>query len=183
MLLAWLLLLVGTGIGKMADLSEKYVKENFRYENGRLIRLNWKGFGYEKEVGTDTKSGYQTFGVDYRVYKVHRTVWILFNGKIPRGLFIDHINGMPSDNRIENLRLADSNQNQHNKKKAKNKSSKYKGVSYKKKDNVFQSCIMFERKYVHIGSFKDENSAAIAYNKKAKELFGDRARLNEVVDA
>lgn len=36
----------------------------------------------------------------------HRLVWMHFNGKIPEGLTINHINGVKTDNRPENLELA-----------------------------------------------------------------------------
>ena len=46
--------------------------------------------------------------------KLHRVVWLACNGKIPIGFVIDHINGIKSDNRIENLRLADPKLNSSN---------------------------------------------------------------------
>lgn len=36
-------------------------------------------------------------------YKAHRVAWLIFHGAWPEGE-IDHINGDPSDNRLENLR-------------------------------------------------------------------------------
>ena len=36
---------------------------------------------------------------------VHRLVWETFNGEIPKGYEIDHINAVRDDNRLENLQL------------------------------------------------------------------------------
>lgn len=44
----------------------------------------------------------------------HRIIWEAFNGKIPEGYMVDHINRDKRDNRIENLRLATRSQNAHN---------------------------------------------------------------------
>lgn len=41
----------------------------------------------------------------------HRAVWTFFNGHIPDGLEINHINGIKDDNRIENLELVTSSGN------------------------------------------------------------------------
>jgi len=60
-----------------------------------------------------------------------------------------------------------------------NTSSKYIGVSYiDNKDKLWRATVRFNRKSIIIGHFKEEIHAAIAYNKKALELYGNSAQLN-----
>jgi len=47
----------------------------------------------------------------------HRLVWMAFNGKIPNGLEIDHINRDKHDNSLSNLRLVTHSENCKNKNK------------------------------------------------------------------
>lgn len=61
-------------------------------------------------------------------------------------------------------------------KKTKNKSSKYVGVS--KDKNRWRAYINFKGCRMNLGSFRDDISAAEAYDKKAKELYGKDAKLN-----
>lgn len=44
-------------------------------------------------------------------YYVHRLVWIAFKGPIPENLQINHINEIPTDNRLENLNLMTNKEN------------------------------------------------------------------------
>lgn len=66
----------------------------------------------------------------------------------------------------------------------KNKTSKYRGVMWEEardrgfKRNKWRACIWHEGKTIHIGYFDGEEVAAQAYDKKAKELKGKKARLN-----
>ncbi len=91
----------------------------------------------------------------------------------------DHKNGNGLDNQRCNLRLAsDSQQGQNKRKKSGSSSSKYKGVSWIKEDNKWRARIKKNGKQIHLGVFKTEIGAAVAYNRAAKELFGDFARLN-----
>ena len=47
-------------------------------------------------------------------YLRHRVIWYYFNGEIPEGMQIDHINGNKTDNRLENLRAVNPYNNTHN---------------------------------------------------------------------
>lgn len=63
-------------------------------------------------------------------YKAHRLVWFLLNGSIPKGMSIDHINGVRSDNRIANLRVVTHHMNSMNRSKSKNNTTGVNGVCY-----------------------------------------------------
>jgi len=98
----------------------------------------------------------------------------------PKGIMVDHINGNMLDNRKINLRLCNSSENQANSCLRVDNKSGYKGVCYHKRINKWQSYINNKRKRIHIGYFETDREAGIAYNKKAKELFGDFALINNV---
>ena len=98
----------------------------------------------------------------------------------PAGFDIDHIDHNKLNNQKNNLRIVTRSQNMMNRLKGKNCSSIYKGVCWKGEINKWSVQIMIDNKYIHIGVFKIEEEAALAYNKKAKELFGEYAYLNEV---
>ncbi len=95
-----------------------------------------------------------------------------------KGVAYDHINGDGLDNRKSNLRIATTQQNNMNTIPRKGGSSKYKGVCWHKRKKKWMSRIGYNYNIVHIGYFDDEVEAALAYDKKAKELFGEFARLN-----
>jgi AP2 domain len=91
----------------------------------------------------------------------------------------DHINHNGLDNRFSNLRPATVSQNQGNKKKQKNNTSGYKGVSWDKRRNKWQVYIKINGKQKHLGYYDDIEDAKAAYDKSAKELFGEFAFTNE----
>jgi len=96
----------------------------------------------------------------------------------PRGLVVDHINHNGLDNRKSNLRLCTRAENSYNSRSFNNKSSKYKGVSWDKQRKRFVAYIRCNGKCYNLGRFKSQITAAKAYDKKAKELFGEFACLN-----
>ncbi len=101
------------------------------------------------------------------------------------GQVVDHINCNGLDNRKENLRICTHTQNQWNQNKqitweGKPCSSKYRGVSWKKQNKKWSAVISYNGKQFWIGVFNKEDDAALAYNKKAKELYGEYAQFNTV---
>lgn len=98
---------------------------------------------------------------------------------ISNELLCDHKNGDPTDNRLENLRIATHSQNMMNRKTLK-KGSKYKGIYFCKIRKNWVAQISIDGKTKNIGRFFTDKQAAIAYNEQAKIHYGDFAKLNEI---
>ena len=129
-----------------------------------------------------------------RLWVVRRYPYIMHEGKEirlhrilmgnPAGLEVDHINRNPLDCRKENLRVATHQQNSRNVSKRKNASSKYKGVSWhasKAEKPIhwkWQARIQYGGKLINIGSFRNEEQAARAYDAAAINYFGEFAAVN-----
>jgi hypothetical protein len=109
----------------------------------------------------------------FRFINMHRAIM-----KTPKGLETDHIDGDGLNNQRSNLRVCTAAQNQHNRSPHKNCSSRYKGVSWKKSGKKWVVRIHCNYQSKHVGVFADEVEAARAYDKAAKEAFGEFARLN-----
>ena len=105
--------------------------------------------------------------------RMHRVIMGLtrYDGKE-----IDHRNGDALDNRRANLRICTHAENMHNQKPQAGKASRHKGVYYSY--GKYVAGIKLNRKRIHIGCFANEDDAGRAYDKKARELFGEFARLN-----
>jgi hypothetical protein len=84
-------------------------------DTGKLfwVKLKNKKYAVGTEAGVSQSHvrGYRGFGWDGKRYLTHRIVFFLHTGEDPGELFVDHINGDPSDNRPANLRLATPSQN------------------------------------------------------------------------
>lgn len=104
----------------------------------------------------------------------HNRKQIRLHNLIMQDVWIDHINLDRADNRVENLRKANPQQNQCNK-KGWNKLN-VKGVT--KHRNKYMAQIQKDNKLIYIGLFSTIKEASDAYDKKARELFGEFARLN-----
>ncbi len=61
-----------------------------------------------------------------------------------------------------------------------NSSSKFIGVSYISTQKLYRVTIRYDRESIIVGHFKKEIDAAVAYNKRTYELYGDEAKLNKI---
>ena len=90
--------------------------ENYQVSDQGRIKRYHDGVWYEVKQTVSTKRGNYLRvrlwkdgkGKDYRV---HRLVWEVFNGPIPDGLHINHINENVQDNRLSNLNLMTPKEN------------------------------------------------------------------------
>lgn len=89
---------------------------------------------------------------------------------------VDHINHDGLDCRRENMRVTTRSQNLMNQRSH----GLYKGVTFDKSRDSWKAQIKFQDTNYFLGRFTTQEEAALAYNKKASELFGEFASLNEV---
>ena len=131
-------------------------------------------------TGRKDGGGYYQTGVHGRLYRVHILIWVWHYGTWPVK-WLDHINRIRDDNRIENLREANPHENSANvainAKKNSTTTSKWKGVNAVATGR-FISRIGRGGARRHLGMFSEEGDAAMAYNEAALQLDGDRAILN-----
>ena len=96
----------------------------------------------------------------------------------PQGMQIDHADGDPLNNRRNNLRICTQTQNNGNSKTRRDNTSGLKGVYWHKTGKKWGAQLHFQKKHIHVGLFTNKDVAALAYDKAAKEYFGEFARLN-----
>lgn len=89
---------------------------------------------------------------------------------------VDHINQDTLDNRRKNLRVCTHRENSLN--RCRFKQRKFTGVY--KSGSKFRAEICPKGKTIYLGTYSTEKEAALAYNKKASEYFGEFAQLNAV---
>ena len=105
-------------------------------------------------VGSITSSGYKRVMINYKEYPLHRIVFFMHYGYVPK--IIDHINGNPLDNNIKNLRDANAQTNQYNRKRGINNTSGCKNVSWHEKNQVWQVHVRCNKKvkYWYVKDFE-----------------------------
>ena len=98
------------------DLTASKARELFRYdpETGILYRRH----ATCEKVGRAKSNGYLVVHAYGKNRQAHRVIWLMVHGKWPEGE-IDHINGVRTDNRLENLRDVSHTLNSRNRPDAK----------------------------------------------------------------
>lgn len=135
-----------------------------------------------QEASAKDTDGYVTITIAGRRYFAHRLAWFYVHGVWP--VEIDHQDGVVSHNWLDNLRDATHMQNLQNRKIPKNNTTGYKGVTKQKGTGRFIAQIEHAKRHMYIGIFDTAIEASEAYNRRAKELFGNFYRpLNEGVTA
>ena len=155
----------------------EHFKSTANYNNFIKNRAN-------KIISNKHRDGYLRLKLDGVEYRLHRVIWKLYHGEDPK-YFIDHINGVRDDNRIENLREATSIENVRNiNKLVKRNTSGYVGVSFCTKRKRYRTSIRYEGRSIHIGEFKDLNEARTRRVLLEKALYKEfYAKTDDIEDS
>jgi len=128
------------------------------------------------EASRGTSDGYAYRGVwqngKNKAILMHRLIM-----DVPDDLQVDHIDGNGLNNRRSNLRLATASQQAANRNRWKSPRP-FRGVRWVAKKKKWRAEISVDGKSQHIGYFHDPILAALAYDERAIERFGEFARPN-----
>lgn len=149
----------------------------FDYQDGQLYWRVKKSYRVEigKEAGCKNSHGYCVVRVDGVLYGVHRIVFLMHHGYLPK--YIDHADGNSLNNSIENLREATASQNAYNKPAQSNNKSGEKGVRWHKQIKHWCVEIQVNKVKHYLGIYKDLELAALVAS-EARDLYhGKFARI------
>ena len=124
---------------------------------GRMLSIHklWAG----KPVGQVGTKGHIHVELDTCRYTAHRIIWKMWYGTDP-AVYVDHINGDKTDNRIANLREATNSQNQANQRsRAKVSNICVVGVNYHKRDKSYRAYMTVNGKSKHLGNYRNLQDA------------------------
>jgi hypothetical protein len=145
----------------------------FKYEDGVMYR--WYEFKTRphqwRQIKIEFEKGYYYFRFIIKkpykirlhrlIYWLHNPHWDIFDSTMDN--FVDHIDGNPSNNNIENLRVVSHQENQWNQTRAK-------GYRWYKQKNKWCAYITINKKMKYLGLFELEEDARQAYL-DAKEIY------------
>jgi hypothetical protein len=143
-------------------LTQEQVNTLFHYSDGELIRISVisKKTKIGDVAGRIGKRGYKYLTFYQKKYYVHRIIWLMHYGTLPK--ILDHIDGNPLNNRIENLRECSDSENLCNAKIRSNNTSGIKGVCWFKPRQKWRARISLNKKEYHLGYFDTKEEAEIA---------------------
>jgi hypothetical protein len=145
------------------ELTQQHLNSLLTYKDGLLYRKNGK-----QACPKSKAKGYKILNIGTKTFLEHRIIYVMKHGEAPE--IIDHIDGNPLNNRIENLRPATKSQNLQNAKLNKKNTSGVKGVCWSKKNNRWIACLEYATKRYYVGYFKEIIDAEKAIQEKRKEL-------------
>lgn len=141
----------------------------FHYDAGRLFWKNPRAARCKPgDLAGSMNTRYFAVMVFGKTTYLHRIIYEMFNGDIPDGFEIDHIDVNSLNNRLENLRLVTRTQNVRNINVRRDSTSGITGVFQHGKRWKAQICIGGKQKNLGLHATKEE---AISARKEAEQVY------------
>ena len=161
------------------SLTQKEAHRLFEYKDGVLF---WKERPKHSRkskddmtAGTITTGGYLKLTIKQKKFYVHQVIFLMQHGHIPK--LVDHVDGNPSNNRIENLRESSKSLNACNSKTRSDNRSGHKGVVWSKACSKWAAKIQFKKHSLHLGVFEDFELACLVSDEARILYHGEHARI------
>lgn len=126
-----------------------------------------------EQVGTLSSEGYLIIQIDRVRYYAHRLAFFILTGEQP--LSVDHVNGIRTDNRAENLRSASRCQNVYNMKKTIRNQSGHKNIHWNSRSQKWDVQINANKKSHWGGCYSSLDDAVEACKAMRLKLHGEFA--------
>lgn len=148
----------------------EYLRQRLRYD-AETGKLYWRGAlgGREAFKAVHSKGYLCGFVAGTQMY-AHRVVWAMCRNVWPLGQ-IDHIDGDPTNNRIDNLRDVPAPENQRNMRRSSANTSKVTGVYWDKRLQKWTAKLGVDNRSLHLGVFASFEDAVSA-RKTAERKYG-----------
>ncbi len=127
----------------------------FSHIRGRFLKPRDLGHGYLSVLLS--RDGFS------KNYKIHRLVALTYLGEDDRQ--IDHLDGNPKNNKLENLEYVSHRENCTRRSRRKKKSGLPTGVFFEPRTKRYYSRIRFGKKIINLGTFDTPGEASDAYEK------------------
>lgn len=151
----------------MTTLTKEDVRERLNY-HADTGKFSWvsapsRAVCAGSMAGSVHPSGHVYISLKRKLYAAHRLAWLYVYGTWPR-CSIDHINGDPADNRIENLRELSHVKNLQAARKARRDNrSGLLGVTFRKDVAKWQARIQRNKQMLSLGLYASPEEAHIVY--------------------
>jgi hypothetical protein len=161
----------------MQDLNElrDHLLNDCSYIDGKLFwKKNKQGRIEGREIGRVSHRGYRHVNYRSKTYFVHRLIFLFHHGYLPPVL--DHIDGDPLNNKIENLREATRSQNNMNSKITHRNKTGYKGISWVEKEKRYVCTIQVPKNKKIVRRCKTLDEAIVVIKDLRVKYHGEFAR-------
>ena len=160
----------------MIPFSKEELLTYFEYHDGNLY---WKVSPNPRAkvgtiAGTINRKGYRDIRLQKKPFYAHRAIFFIHHGYVPDQ--VDHINGIPADNHIENLRPASISENGYNRIKRHGTVADAKNITWCKKDRRWIVRVNVDKQTIRVGAFTSLDDAKTAAFTARKQHHGAFAR-------